>query len=87
MKNTIEKPTVKTKRVKIWMYQSNLSGNANGHFSFIELPVNSNKKTLKNAVGYRYYKIYNVHCLGIFESEIGDQNFPSDEFLKKIRSI
>ena len=60
---------------RLWIFQNNLSGNSNGHFSFIELPVNSTKKDVKKSCEWWAYKCFNIQDLGIFKSKIGNVNF------------
>lgn len=73
------------KKVKIWIFQNNLSGNANGHFDILELPVTSTKKDVIESQKAYFYKIWNIKCLGIFSSGIGDRSFPTNAFLNKIK--
>ena len=63
------------KKVKIWIYQTNLSGNANGHFDTLELPLDSKKKDVIRYASKFYHKCFNIKCLGIFVSAFGDKQF------------
>jgi len=74
----------KIKKVRLWLYQNNLSGNANGHFDMLELPVNSNEADVYMYASKFCYKCFNIINLGIFKSGIGDKPFCQPNYGKKI---
>jgi len=65
----------KIKKVRLWLYQNNLSGNANGHFDMLELPVNSTAIDVYKYADKFFFKCFNIINLGIFKSGIGDEQF------------
>jgi hypothetical protein len=68
-------PKIIYKRVRLWLYQTNLSGNVNGHFEMIELPEKSTEKDVMEAARPYYWKCFNIRDLGTFFSPIGNKNF------------
>lgn len=77
----------KNKKVRLWIYQTNLSGNANGHFEVFEGEVNSTKQDIINYCKSYYWKCFNIKNLGVFNSGIGNRTFPTDSYLRKFKSI
>lgn len=75
----------KIKKVRLWLYQTNLSGNSNGHFDLFEGETTSTKEDVIKANKPYYHNIYNIQDLGVFPSAIGDKDFPTDSFLKKFK--
>lgn len=72
MKKTIRKTG---KKVRLWIFQNNLSGNANGHFETLELPVKSTRADVFKYAAQFYWKCFNIRDLGVFTSEISDRDF------------
>jgi len=69
---------------RLWIFQTNLSGNANGHFETILLPVNSKKADVYRAVNYWAMKVFNIRDLGVFTSKIPNKDFCPDNIGTKI---
>lgn len=61
--------------VRLWIFQTNLSGNVNGHFDTLELPVNSTEKDVYKYAAKFYWKCFNIRDLGTFITKIGNRDF------------
>ena len=73
----------KRKQVRLWLYQNSLSGNANGHFALLELPVESKKEDVKASTLKWCHACFNIKDLGVHTSMIGDTDFPCESLLKR----
>lgn len=63
------------KQVRLWAYQTDISGNVNSHFNTLELGVDSTEADVQaHAKGF-YWKCFNIQNLGVLESQIPDVAF------------
>jgi hypothetical protein len=63
------------KKVRLWIFQTDHSGNTNGHFEMLELPVKSTKEDVFKAVHWWCIKCFNIRNLGVVTSKIPDKDF------------
>ncbi len=83
----IKKEIMKKKEVRLWICQTNVAGNINGHFHLVELDVDSKRKDVVKELKKFYSKVFNITNLGIFKSLIGDKDYPTKSLLKKFKTV
>lgn len=70
---------------RLWIFQTNLSGNANGHFEMLELPINSTRSDVKKYADKWAFKCFNIQDLGVFKSMIRNVDFCPESVGSKIK--
>lgn len=65
-------------KVRLWIFQHNLSGKANGQFDFLELPVKSTRNDVIKYAAQFYWKCFNIKNLGVFTSPITGEFCPQN---------